>query len=373
MSASRDNNEDKMLLRLIAIEEAKIRAAADAPRLAADKIEAVKNRLFAEKDAILAEFDRESALQLQKKSGRGKVWAAVGVAAMLVLGAGVVTLWRGGQGVEAQIVTMQGSAKRGNEALTVGMKLQPGETIATNAKSSAVTHWGGVVWTMQGQNAKMVVGKVGKIDGRPAIELENQAGLVFVVAEKGKAEFSLRTPTVVMAVRGTSFSVSVTTEGTVLKVLEGTVEAAAAEKPGAPVRVEAKQKLAVMRGKSELRATALDDGEVAQLMRLSKIVALSRERAAEKDAGRTAALAKEIETLTNEMYAAAETQTANGAPQMTLADIRKKYGKVSKVNLKTGASYVGYFVLKGAQMEIVTPRGVIRVPTAQLKDVQDLN
>ena len=191
MSASRDNHEDKMLLRLIAIEEAKIRAAADAPRLAADKIEAVKNRLFAEKDAILAEFDRESALQLQKKSGRGKVWAAVGVAAMLVFGAGVVTLWRGGQGVEAQIVTMQGSAKHGNEALTVGMKLQPGETIATNAKSSAVTHWGGVVWTLQGQNAKMVVGKVGKIAGRPAIELENQAGLFFVVAEKGKADFSL--------------------------------------------------------------------------------------------------------------------------------------------------------------------------------------
>lgn len=380
MSANRNDNEDQMLLRLIAFEEAKMRAAAEAPGLKPEKIAAVTARLIAEKEKILAGFESTPALSLKKKSSL-RVWVPVAAAAALILAVGIPYLMRQTAGVDVRLITMRGGVQVNGVAAAVGMPLAKENTIATSAKSLAVVGWGGPATTLIGQNSKVVVGQAEKTD-RPRIAMENLQGLVFTRVEKGGADFVVQTPTAVLGVRGTSFQVQVTPDGTTLSVLDGSVEtklnpkfietlpAAQRAKAAEPVVVNPRQKIVISASQKTAAVSALSEAEVQQLTKLEKLVTLSREKA---DGARAAAVEKETTILVAEIFAAEANPAANAAPKLTLEDIRKKYGKVSRVNLKTGTSYVGYFVLKGAQMEIITPRGVVRVPTAQLRDVQDLN
>ncbi len=387
MSEPQNHNEDAMLLRLIEHEEVKLRTSGAAP-LTAEKITAVTKRLIAEKDTILADFDRQPALTIRKKSNAGKIWGTIGVAAMLVLGVGITYLLRSGGAVEGRVVMAKGALKKNNQTLQPGATIVKGETITTEAKALAVMTWGEDATTLLSQNTRMSVVKLEK-QRRPLIEIENTNGLTFTSVEKGRVDFIVRTPTAVCGVRGTSFNVNVTSDGTVVTVLDGVVEtrlnekfletipdAAQRAKLAQPILVNPKQKILISRANHSAVVSALSEAEVRYLTKLEKIAALGREKNSGNDAQRVAAIDKEAEALTAEVFAA-EVNPAAGAdgkpPAMTLADIRKKYGKVSRVNLKTGASYTGFFVLKGAQMEIITPRGVVRVPTTQLKDVQDLN
>jgi hypothetical protein len=388
MSEPQNHNEDTMLLRLIELEEAKLRTNGAAP-LAAEKINAVMDRLLAEKETILAGFDSQPALLVRKKSSTAKIWGSIGIAAMLVLGVGITYFLKISNAVEGRVVTAKGALKKNNQTLQPGAVLAKGDTIATEAKALAVLGWGKSATTLLSQNTRVNVVKLEKQD-RPLIEIENTNGLTFTSVEKGRVDFIVRTPTAVCGVRGTSFNVNVTSDGTVVTVLDGVVEtrlnekfletipdAAQREKLAQPIQVNPKQKILISRANHSAVVSELSEAEVRYLTKLEKIAALGREKSDGGDTQRGAAIDKEADTLAAEVFAAEVNPTASGAdgkaPAMTLADIRKKYGKVSRVNLKTGTSYTGYFKLKGAQMEIVTTRGVVRVPTTQLKDVQDIN
>lgn len=379
MSDAGKQNEDLMIARLIEIEEARL-----TPGLSAEGIASVQKRLLAEKDTILAGFDRTPVLAVAKKSSPLKIWLPVAAAAALIIGVGVPFFLGKSPGIDARLQAVRGPVQLNGATAQPGAPLTKENILATQAKGHVVIAWGEGATTLIGQNTKVAVRRLEKAD-RPRIEIENLQGLVFTRVEKGLADFTVLTPTAVLGVRGTSFSVSVTADGTTLSVLDGvvatklnakfidTLPEAQRAKAAEPILVNPKQKIVISAGQKSATVSALTETEVQQLTKLGKLVALSREKAGNVDAQRGAAIVKETDTLLAEVLAAEANTAANGVPKLTLEDIRKKYGKVSRVNLKTGASYVGYFVLKGAQMEIVTPRGVVRVPTAQLKDVQDLN
>lgn len=358
MSDPREHIEDAILESLIRLEEEKI-TREGMQSLSAQKIAAVKGRLLAEKDAILANFDKALVLTQVKKSAAVKIWSSIGVAALALVGVGILFLNRGAGSVQARLAYIKGHAKINETAASLGTPIVQSSILTTDTKSLASVEWQDVGTTVLRSGAQVKVLKLERRD-IPHIEIENLKGLTFSKVNKGVANFTVRTPTVILAVRGTGFSVNVTETGTILSVQEGVVEATLTTKPAAPLKVGARQKLAVTRGQAEAQVVALNDTEMAQLARLEKVAAGSA----------TDAIATEI--FADEANPAAP-DGAKAVVKLTLDDIRKKYGKVSRVNLKSGASYTGFFVLKGEKIEIITPNGVVRVPTDQLRDVQDIN
>jgi hypothetical protein len=377
---------DAILTRLIEHEEAKIAAAAAKDGMPTDHIAAVKRRLLAEKDAILTEFDSAPPLAIRKKSSAVKIWGSLSVAAVLVMGLGLTWLLRRGSAIDARLVVAQGDVKTNGAVVQAGVVLAKENSLTTGNKSLAVLRFGEPVMALVGQNTQTTVRTLGRREGKPDIELQNSRGVLFAHIEKGQAHFNIQTPTAVLGVRGTSFSVRTNADGSdVVSVLEGSVEtrlnekflaavsdAALRQKLGQVVSLAADQKIVISPSRHDAVISPLNEAERGLLLKMQKLVALTREKMASADANRKAAIDAEIAILTAAVYAAESESTASAAPKMTLADIRKKYGKVSRVNLKTGKSYTGFFILKGAQMEIITTSGTVRVPAAQLSGVQDI-
>lgn len=346
-----------MLSSMIALEETRLGGGLDA-----GKIAAVKARLAAEKAAILNEFDRAPALTLQKKPGRAKVWGSLAAAALMVMGIGVVWLVRAPATGNGSVAYAKGTVRLNGAPIPPGTRLPAAGIITTEGKSLAVLRLANPVTALALAKSELQLKAPTIRNGLPDRSLALTSGRLFAQVDRGAAHFSVTTPTAVLAVRGTSFSIEVSAAGTTLRVLEGTVEASVGTAQGIPV--EAGQRLSINPTTGPGKIAALSEAEKNELKSFAGLVALGREKADTSPVNQADVLASAI--------LADETQPAPTA-KMTLSDIRAKYGKISKVNLKNGNSYTGFFTLKGAQMEIITPAGTVRVPTAQLKDVQDVN
>jgi hypothetical protein len=358
MSERSNHSEDKVLSRMIALEETQLTGG-----LGSDKIAAVKARLAAEKAAILTKFDSTPVLAL-RKTGRAKVWGSLAAAALLVMGIGVLWLVRAPASTDAILAYTKGAVRLQGTPVAPGLKLPGTGTLSTEEKSLAVVRVAEPVSILALAKTQMQLKPAHERDGLPAASVALESGQLFVQVDRGAAHFSMTTPTTVLGVRGTGFSVQVGAEGTTVRVLEGTVEATSGA--GKSTLIEAGQRLSINPTTGPGVIGALSAAEKNELRRFAGLVTLSREKTDAAQVNQADALAAAI------LESDAQPAPAQAA-RTTLAEIRQKYGKISRVNLKSGASYTGFFRLNGAQMEIITPGGTVRVPTAQLKDVQDVD
>jgi len=60
------------------------------------------------------------------------------------------------------------------------------------------------------------------------------------------------------------------------------------------------------------------------------------------------------------------------APEVTLDDIKKQYGSLSKVTTKNGKTFVGAFKQVGGKFEIITVKGKEVVSAPDIAKVQPL-
>lgn len=368
-----------MLAQMIALEEQKL-ASANAPqKLSTAATQSVKDRLLAEKQAILKGFDETPALSVAK-ARKGRAWMPLSIAAAAAIAVGVIFMLRQNAQPEVNAIYAQGGLKTNLGPLTLG-KLAPGiTTLASENGAFAVFRLGDAVTATLGQASEMGILKLARSDTGPEILLEARNGRVFFTLPKGSASLKVKTPLSEVSVTGTSFAVNASRDATEVSVLEGTVTSIATENvifaekdPAkkdtlpAATTVAAKQKLKLATT-GEMLLSPLSADEIGYLEKLQKVAQASAEKGNEVS----------LRQWTAEILAADAARAKAGAgsaaaPKLTLADIRAKYGKISRVNLKSGKSYTGYFKLKGAQMEIVTPGGTVRVATAELQDVQDVN
>lgn len=280
----------------------------------------------------------------------------------------------------AKFTYVKGDVLVSGKPATLGQTVSKDATIEVKSNSMAVLQFSNAASITLKANSVLSIANLAKNDaGKPIIELSQSGGSSFSKIAKGQSEFSIKTPTAVAGVRGTSFELEVGNgKTTKIKLLEGkvavakvdekaTVEEAKAELEKATV-VEAGQKVEVD-NKAVSKPAEITEAERASLQALNtvEIAPASGKVVVPESVEKYATGAAASASLTEEEAPKAEVK------KLTLADIKAKYGRIAKIQTKNGKEYVGYFNQQGAEMVIQTVDGQVRVPVASVQKVTPMN
>lgn len=272
----------------------------------------------------------------------------------------------------AKFTYVKGDVLVSGKPATLGQTVSKDATIEVKNNSMAVLQFASAASITLKANSVLSIANLSKNDsGKPVIELSQNTGSSFSKIAKGQSEFSIKTPTAVAGVRGTSFELVVGNgKTTQIKLLEGKVQvskpdATKEEMAAAPV-VEAGQKVeATAAGVAKPVEITEAEKSSLQAMNTVEIAPASGKvvvpESVEKYATGTAASASLTEAAKPEVK------------QLTLADIKAKYGRIAKIETKNGKSYVGYFNQTGANMTIQTVHGQVSIPVASVQKVTPMN
>lgn len=322
MSGAQNTSGKRMASRLAAIELRRAGAAGELAGLSPEHTAMLKRRLLSEKASILAEFDRQSPLRPATNRLKTGIWISTGIAALLLLGIGLTLLRAPSISTETRIAYGKGEVKAADQSLRAGDVAGTGSIISTGATSLTVLHQGEHVTTALASNTGVVIRAGANHAGKPHFELENLNGLVFCSVVKDRATLTIKTATGEIRVIGTSFSVDAGPLGTTVAVLEGTVEVQSDDGVSASRRVPAGERIQIAQKNRAMTSRPLSPAETQALRGLQEFTADA------KLTGLADRILKDENILRNQQTAV----------KLTLAEIRKKYGKISRVNLTNGAS-----------------------------------
>jgi len=149
----------------------------------------------------------------------------------------------------AKFTYVKGDVLVSGKPATLGQTVSKDATIEVKNNSMAVLQFASAASITLKANSVLSIANLSKNEsGKPVIELSQSNGSSFSKIAKGQSEFSIKTPTAVAGVRGTSFELTVANgKTTQIKLLEGKVQVAKSdatkeELAQAPV-VEAGQKV----------------------------------------------------------------------------------------------------------------------------------
>ncbi len=180
----------------------------------------------------------------------------------------------------------------------------------------------------------------------------NNGKVLSKVMKLGKGDsYLVKTPTAVVAVRGTEFSVSYGPGKTVAAVRKGSVEAESA-------KLEKKETIPegttlVITDKTETRK--ISGPESTELENISNIPLIE---------GLPGKTEKEIKDLMESLLG------KEAMPQGTLGEMKAKYGHIDTVFLYNGRTITGIILSRGAVYTILVPGGVITVPGKQIRNTR---
>ncbi len=280
----------------------------------------------------------------------------------------------------AKFTYVKGDVLVSGKPATLGQTVSKDATIEVKNNSMAVLQFSSAASITLKANSVLSIANLSKNDaGKPVIELSQSNGSSFSKIAKGQSEFSIKTPTAVAGVRGTSFELEVGNgKTTKIKLLEGKVAVA---------KVEANDTAEEVKAELE-KATVVEAGQKVEVdnKAVSKPVEITEAEKTSLQALNTVEIApvsgKVVVPESVEKYATGETTTASlteAAPKaaevkkLTLADIKAKYGRIAKIQTKNGKEYIGYFNQQGAEMTIQTVDGQVRVPVASVQKVTPMN
>ena len=215
-------------------------------------------------------------------------------------------------------------------------------------------------------------------DGKVKINVNQESGTSFSKVLAKGSDYKVSTPTLVAGVRGTSFSVTLDRSNpkrVVIKLLEGKVQASstAPETAGQSVVVEAGQKLEATESQIAAPAT-LSVAEKTSLEKLNQIAMVNVDKLEEitpadvSEAGQPVAVpvieipSDTLDSLTSDKPSAPATATQAEPKRMTLEDLKKTYGRLSKVVTKDGKEYIGSFQQKDSFIIMTTVNGTVKIP-----------
>lgn len=379
MSGSGKFTGKSMIARWTDVERRKSGDDGHISKLTREKTSLLKERLLAEKDGILAEFRKSSEVHAIRKSSRLKTWLPLGIAALFLLGIGFPFFRQQYPLVETRLVFQQGSFADNHETLQTNSVIPIGVPFSTKQSSVAVLSHGEQMRTLLGQNSQLTIQRSQIEDQKPSLVMSHRNGLIFCAVKKGKAYLKIQTRQAEISVIGTSFSVQADDKNTQLLVLEGIVQiipsesftkrtgnGTSTENSDRRILIQKGEKVQLSQKNNRMTLTLLSPAEIQFLRMLNDLTDQAGNRTRADFSGKSlSALADELVISQNKRKEQALTS------KLTLAEIRRKYGKISKVNLINGKSYVGFFRIQGNQVLIVTPNGTIRVTRDLLRDVRD--
>jgi hypothetical protein len=274
----------------------------------------------------------------------------------------------------------------------VGAKAHLMDLIEVQEKSSAILQFGNsVLITLGAKSAIKIYDLAIDTQGKYKIGLAQNIGAAFHKIVPGKAEYNVRTPTSVAALRGTSFNLSVEGHKTQIHLLHGKLEIKSLAKSDKlkteSILLEASQKIKTTEdGISQ--AEPLKDEEKEILKGFDKIALLANEKLTEdfkkEGLGVFPGEIKDYNSKEKSLEEISEDQESKmeqgkqindkkplpaGTNKISLSDLRKKYGNLAKIELTDGKTHIGAFKQKGATMEIMTTNGNIIIPSSKIKKI----
>lgn len=274
----------------------------------------------------------------------------------------------------AKFTYVKGDVLVGGTPAALGNTVTKDAVIEVKANSMAVLQFANAASVTLKANSQLSIANLAKGDnGKPVIELSQSSGTSFSKIAKGQSEYSIKTPTAVAGVRGTSFELTVDkTKATQIRLLEGKVQvakaAASREELANATVVEAGQKIEAT-GRGVNKPVEITETEKSSLRAMNTVEIAP--------AGGKSVVAESVEkyaTGTTATAAAMEAATPQ-APvirKLTLEDIKAKYGRIAKIETKNGKTYTGYFNQSGNAMTIQTVDGQVSLPVANVNRIMEI-
>ena len=285
---------------------------------------------------------------------------------LAILAAGCMKAARQAEPITVSAILGSVSLNRPGSVLRPGDTVTAGDRIITGAKSTATLLLPDRSLVRIFEKSEFrVTGRVASGEGG---EADTVLGLdrgrtLLIVRKLAKGErLSVKTPTAVAAVRGTTFDVSVRVtpvQGasgvTEVRVLEGTVYVEAKDRPQVNATVRDGEMI------------ALSGDSVVEDKKTMPEKALKAFQEEAQDLGKGNAGAQE-----NERKEETPAQSGSTPPVLkTEAAIREYYHKLEEVDLDDGTTIVGAVIYQNASVAgIHTASGVIRVPTNSIKTIR---
>ncbi len=271
----------------------------------------------------------------------------------------------------AKFTYVKGDVSVGGAPAALGNTVAKDAVIEVKANSMAVLQFANAATITLKANSQLSIANLAKGEnGKPVIELSQSSGTSFSKIAKGRSEYSIKTPTAVAGVRGTSFELTVDkTKATQIRLLEGKVQVA---KPEA-TREELANATVVEAGQ-KIEATRRGVTQPVEITETEKTSLKAMNTVEIAPAGGKAIIAESVEKYaTGVSTSAAATEVAT--PQnrkLTLNDIKAKYGRIAKIETKNGKTYTGYFNQAGNTMTIQTVDGQVSLPVANVNRIMEI-
>ncbi|HPF08032.1 MAG TPA: FecR family protein [Spirochaetota bacterium] len=250
-----------------------------------------------------------------------------------------------------------------------GSEVKSGDTITTSAKSSAVIQISETGIIALKENTTLKVELLTVSEGKTNLDTALDRGYIFNKLMKQSGSYTVKSPAVTAAVRGTSFSVSADDKGNSdVKLLSGSVEIA--HKTSGRSLVLGERETVSASTESIATTEKLTETDELKMMLLDSIKALPAEKIHELKKSEKAVEEIVPATAIPVITEADEIKEDKSSPGITLADIEKRYGALSRVKLSSGKEYIGSFRQAGDKIEIITVKGKVKVPAASVSGVE---
>ncbi|MDH4261586.1 MAG: FecR domain-containing protein [Spirochaetia bacterium] len=291
--------------------------------------------------------------------------------------------------IHGTITFIRGSVLLNQTPVQIGAKVSMSDSIEVKDKSTAVVQFSTNAMITIESNSSLVIKSLlqGK-DGVPTIAMDQSRGSTFNKIVPGKANYSVNTPTITAGVRGTSFRVTSGTD-THIELYTGKValikddatvkDGDAAKGKTEELILEAGQKVTVT--ETEIQAPVkMSATELKDLERMNDIAMLPEKKLNKVEKIETVSVGEAkkieeemaIEVVPEESQRIIVKMEVLSAPEVTLDDIKKQYGSLSKVTTKNGKSYTGAFKQVGGKFEIITVTGKEVITATDIAKVQPL-
>jgi len=274
------------------------------------------------------------------------------------------------QSVSGGIITFStGEVSLNSIKALPGFEVKSGDTITTSVKSSAVIQIGETGIIVLKENSALKVEHLIISEGKTTLDTTLDKGYIFNKLMKQSGSYKVKSPSVTAAVRGTSFSVSADDKGNSdVKLLSGSVDVT--HKTSGKSMVLAEKETVSASIESITASEKLTGADESKMMLLDTIKTLPSEKIYDLKKG-----VKSDEVIVPDaaipvITEADEIKDEETSPEITLVDIEKRYGALSRVKLSSGKEYIGSFRQAGDKIEIITVKGKVKVPAASVSGVE---
>jgi hypothetical protein len=261
---------------------------------------------------------------------------------------------------------LKGKVTVNGVAAKLGNIVKKGDLIASKKGSAAVVQFSdGALITVKSSSEINISDMSKSESGHNVVVTQNRGSTFSKIISSEKVQYSISSPTLTAGIRGTSFELNVDKDGaTEVKLLKGKVAVSPSESEEETL-LDKGSKLKVTETYGMSTPQKLNKSDVKKLSALDEIQIVPdiEKKVEEKDLNFENVISAKAENVVKEI--------TEERKEYTLEDLKKEYGKISKIITKSGKVYIGNFLQKGSgkTIQVRTVDGQFTVHPNEIKKV----